>query len=101
MRQKLKESHNFTWISATRDAIELLKKVKDITYNYQSKKHLAHAIHEAKRRLYSFVQSRHMATQAYYEQFINLIDVVNHIGGTYGIKPGSCVANKSMDPNAP
>jgi hypothetical protein len=29
-----------------------------------------------------------MNTQAYYEQFNNLIDVVNHIVGTYGVKTG-------------
>ena len=75
-------------MSTTGDAIELLKNIKDTTYNYQSQKHLAHAIHDAKRRLYTFVQSRHMTTQAYYEQFNNLIDVVNHIGGTYAMEPG-------------
>ena len=83
MRQKIQANTN-----STGDAIELLKNIEDTTYNYQSQKHLAHAIHDAKRRLYTFVQSRHMTTQTYYEQFNNLIDVVNRIGGTYGIEPG-------------
>jgi hypothetical protein len=29
-----------------------------------------------------------MSMQAYFEQFTNLVDVSNHIGGSFGIKPG-------------
>jgi len=88
MRQRLEANESFNQISTKGDAIELLRMIKNTTYDYQSQKSLAHAIHDAKKRLYAFYQPRHMSTQAYYEQFINLVDVVNHIGGSYGIEPG-------------
>ena len=87
MRQRLEASENFQNIASQGDAIELLKTIKNITYNYQSQKYTPQAIHDAKRRFYQCYQPSNMTVQAYYERFINLIDVIDHIGGSIGYDP--------------
>jgi len=45
MRQRLVSANTFSQIASHGDAIELLKLIKSITYNYQSQKYLPRAIH--------------------------------------------------------
>ena len=87
IRQKIEATEDFSNIAPNGNAIELLKIIKDIAYNFQSQKYMPHALHEAKKRLYNCYQARHTTTQAYLESFQNCLDVVNHIGGTIGGDP--------------
>jgi hypothetical protein len=81
MRQRLESTDSFQLIASQGDAIELLKMIKNITYNYQSQKYTPQAIHDAKKRFYQCYQPSSMSVQTYYEQFMNLVDVIEHIGG--------------------
>ena len=86
MRQPLESANNFQTISTSGDAIELLKLIKSITYNYQSQRYMPQAIHEAKKGLYQCYQAPNMSMQTYYDRFINLVDVIEHIGVTIGVE---------------
>jgi hypothetical protein len=88
MRQKVEATVGYNEISEQANSIELLKIIKTIAFNFQSQKHLPHALHEAKRRCYSLIQTRNMTTQAYLELFQNTVDVIEHTGGSIGVKPG-------------
>jgi hypothetical protein len=46
------------------------------------------AIHEAKKKMYQCYHAPSMSVQAYYDRFINLVDVIEHIEGTFGTEPG-------------
>ena len=59
-----------------------------ISYNFQSQKYLPHLLYESKRRFYILFQGRTTATQAYLEQFQNMIDVIQQIGGSIGEDSG-------------
>jgi hypothetical protein len=87
MRQKLESTDSFQLTASQGDAIELLKMIKNITYNYQSQKYTPQAIHNAKKRFYQCYQPSSMSVQTYYEQFMNLFDVTGHIGGSIGCNP--------------
>jgi hypothetical protein len=87
MRQRLESTDNFQLIASQGDAIELLKMIKNITYNYQSQKYTPQAIHDAKKRFYQCYQPSSMSVQTYYERFMNLVDVIEHIGGGIGCDP--------------
>jgi hypothetical protein len=88
MRQKLEALSEFEAFSAEGNGIALLKAIKALTYNFQSQKYLPHALHESKRRFYIQSQGRHVTTQAYLEQFQNIVDVIEHSGGGIGSEPG-------------
>ncbi len=88
MRQKLEGLDGFGAMSATGSGIDLLKAIKDIAFNFQSQKYLPHALHESKRRFYLCSQGRLATTQAYLEQFQNVVDVIEHSGGLLGFEPG-------------
>lgn len=88
MRQKLEALVEFEALSAEGNGIALLKAIKALTYNFQSQKYLPHALHESKRRFYIHSQGQHVTTQAYLEQFQNIVDVIEHSGGGIGSEPG-------------
>jgi hypothetical protein len=65
----------------------LLKAIKNLVYNFQSQKYLPQALHESKRCFYFCVQGRHTTTSTYIEQFQNIVDVIEHSGGSIGKDP--------------
>jgi hypothetical protein len=77
MHQKVEASPGYVSVSQNGDAIELLKIIKDVAYNYQIQKYIPQALHEAKKRFYNCHQLRHQPTQVYFEYFQNQIDVIN------------------------
>jgi hypothetical protein len=87
IRQKIESTEDFSNIALSGYAIELLKIIKDIAFNFQCQQYMPHALHEAKRRLYNCYQARHTTTQAYLENFQNCLDVIHHIGGSIGNVP--------------
>jgi hypothetical protein len=87
MRQKLEAFKGFDDISSAGDGIRLLEAIKTLTYNYQSQKYLPHAIHETKRRFYTFGQGK-SSTVYYHEQFLNIVEVLDTIKAPVGIDAG-------------
>jgi hypothetical protein len=73
MPQKVEASPGYVSVSQNGDAIELLKIIKDVAYNYQIQKYIPQALHEAKKRFYNCHQLWHQPTQAYIEYFQNQI----------------------------
>ena len=69
------------------DGISLLKAIKSIVYNFQDQKYLAHSIHDAKHQFCLLSQGK-QTTQAYLEQFQNVVDMIEHCGGSIGFEPG-------------
>jgi hypothetical protein len=88
MHQKIEALDVFTNMSEDKDGLELLRAIKDITYNFQSQKKLSQALHKSKRRYYTLMQGKHVTTQAYLEQYQNVVDVLEHSGAHVGLEPG-------------
>jgi hypothetical protein len=85
MIQKLTAMGGFeTDIVAKSDALELLKAIRQITFNFESQKFEAHAIHAMMCQFYNQKQSSHMTAQSYLEHFTNNVNVVTLCGGTIG-----------------
>ena len=72
----------FGQMSTASDGLMLIRAITDITYNFQSQKYLPHSLHKSKQRFYMLVQVRTTTTQAYLKQFQNMIDVIQHSGGS-------------------
>jgi hypothetical protein len=88
MRQKAEALTIYETLTTGGDGLALLKAIKDLVYTFQSQKYLPHALHELKRRFYFCVQGRYMMTSTYMEQFQNIIEVIEHSGGSIGNDPG-------------
>jgi hypothetical protein len=54
MRERLDSTDTSQQSSTSGDAYEILEIIKSTTYNYQSRRYLPQAIHEAKKRQYQF-----------------------------------------------
>jgi hypothetical protein len=89
MKQKLEASDDFEDIALEQNGLELLKAIKNIVFQFQSQKYLPHALHESKRRFYQCHQSKYTTTAQYLEQFQNLVDVIEHSGGSIGVDGGT------------
>jgi hypothetical protein len=88
MRQKVEANDSFGHISATGDGLGLLTALKGVAYQFQGQKYLSHALHESMKRYYNCTQGKFVTTQAYLENFQNVIDVVVHSGGEIAGHPG-------------
>jgi hypothetical protein len=97
MRQKIESLEDFETISMASDGVALLTAIKNATYNYQSQKYRIESINEALRRLIGFRQGPNMATQDYYEQFLNRIDVYVHTGGSVAPHPGTITSEAASN----
>jgi hypothetical protein len=88
MRQKIEALDNHEQMATESDGLGLLRAIKNASFNFQSQKYVAHALHDAKRCFYLCSQSKHMTTQAYLEAFRGTLDVIEHTGGEIGHEPG-------------
>lgn len=88
MRQKIEALDDFEVMKATGDGIGLLRAIKTMSFSFQSQKYLPHALHDIKRRFYTCSQGKMNTTQAYLEQFQNIVDAIHHSGGSVGQEPG-------------
>jgi hypothetical protein len=66
----------FNTISMANDGIELLKTIKQVSFNFQNQKYLAHAVNEAKRRFFMTSQGWQSTVQEYLEQWMSHVDVL-------------------------
>jgi hypothetical protein len=88
MQQCLKAKDDFDATSKNADGTALLLGIKAIMFNFQSQKYLAYSLHELKSRLYTCCPGKFMMTQAYLEQFINTVEVIENSRGSIGNEPG-------------
>jgi hypothetical protein len=82
MRAKVEVKETYKMIVNIGDVLDLLKIFKTITHSFQSENFKTHALHEAKRRVYTACQDRAMTLQAPLERFRNMADVKEHCGGS-------------------
>ena len=88
MRQKIEALPIYSTLTTKGDGLALLKAIKNLVYNFQSQKYLSQALHESTRRFYFCAQGRHTTTSEYMEKFQNMVDVIEHSGGSVGHQPG-------------
>ena len=81
LQQRLEAEDGFSTMSANNDGLALLKAIKNITFHHQSQKYTPHNVFEAKRRFYTQCQGSRLATNEFFMQFMNNVEVVEHSGG--------------------
>jgi hypothetical protein len=96
MQAKIKASPAYAAFPATNDGIELLKAIKQVSFNFQSQKYLPHAVHEAKRRFSLMSQGRQSTVQEYLEQWMNHVDVIKLVEAN--IAPDEGIAKELAGP---
>jgi hypothetical protein len=96
MQAKVEATSRFNTISANNDGIELLKTIKQVSYNFQSQKYLPHAVHEAKRRFFLLNQGRQSTVLEYLEQWMNHVDVIKLVNAN--IAPDEGIAAEIAGP---
>ena len=96
LRAKLESDKDYVSMSKARDGVMLLKSIKGIVFNFQAHKHPVVSIHEARQRLSRFRQKKLTVAQ-YFEKFTNLVEQVEHCGGSVGNDPARLEAFMSVD----
>ena len=87
MRVKLESRPNHETIESTADSIGLLENIRTVMYQFQSERYAPLALHDAKRRFYTFAQDKHTTCQQYHETKNNA-EVIEYCGGALGNDPG-------------
>ena len=82
MRSKIEAKPSYKKVATKRDVLELLRFIKDVTHNFQSEKNPDQGLHEAKRRFYLQYQDQTVGVTQYHDKFTNMVDVIEHCGGT-------------------
>lgn len=88
LRTALASQDSFEEIDSSLNGLMLLQLIKSLVYQFHSQKYLGHSIHESIRRLAMLQQPRTMTVNTYLEHFQNLVEVIEHTGGTIGYHNG-------------
>ena len=88
MRARLESEGTFVQVARDSDAVELLKLIRGIAFNFQSQKYETLSVHEAVSHLVKLHQGKYTTCQGYLEHFNNAKDVLDHCGGTITAHPG-------------
>jgi Zinc knuckle len=102
VRAKIESAPNHEALQNAGDPIGLLLNIQSIMFNHQTSKYLPHAIHESLKSLYQFEQDSKTAAPEYYRLFKDMLNVVEHNGGTFGKNEGAinaCLRDKNIDPD--
>jgi hypothetical protein len=97
MRAKLEGFDTYDGICSSFDSIGLLKLTKSTVYKFQSQRHPARSIHQAKRQFDMIKQERHVTNSTYLDQFTNNTYVIEHIGGIIGEEPTLLLLRSQLD----
>jgi hypothetical protein len=81
LQQRVEAEEGFAKMSNENDGLLLLKTIKNITYRYQSQKYVPDSLFESKKRFYMQSQGK-LSTAEYHTQFMNLVAVIKHCGGS-------------------
>jgi stress response protein YsnF len=79
MRQRIEAASSFSPASTFGNAIELLKIIHNIAFDFESQQYFPHALYEAHKRFYNFQQGKHTSLQTYLESFQNNLQVIRQI----------------------
>lgn len=82
MQAKVKAANGFASAAADRDGLELLKLLKDISFNFESQKKLHHAIHDTKRRFFLLSMGKTQSPTEYLEHFTTAVEMMEHVGAS-------------------
>ena len=88
VRNRLEALNTYETMKQESDGLELLIAIKDLLYNVQDRKYVPLSIHLAKRQFYLNSQGRSTSVATYYEQFNNIIDMLEHCGASLGEDDG-------------
>ena len=103
VRNRLEALNTYETMKQESDGLELLIAIKDLLYNVQDRKYVPLSIHLAKRQFYLNSQGRSTSVAAYYEQFNNIIDMMEHCGASLGEDDGiitKVLEHNDIDPTA-
>ena len=88
MGNRLEALNTYETMKQESNGLELLVAIKDLLYNVQDRKYVPLSIHLAKRQFYLNSQGRSTSVAGYYEQFNNIIDMLEHCGASLGEDDG-------------
>ena len=78
LKATLEANTKYHKVSRNEDYIELLKTVKSVVYNPESKKHKCHSIFESKKLFHSHYQANSVSMDIYYENFNINVQVIEN-----------------------
>ena len=88
MHQKVEGTDAYNVTVSSHNGLALVLIIKEMVYQFQSSKYVMHATHEATRRVYTYSQGKYTTTAIYLEQYQNIIDVIEQVGGSIGRNEG-------------
>jgi hypothetical protein len=91
LRAKLEAKEGYEQMKTDYNTIELLKSIKDCVFKFSDQKYATHSVRDAIQKFHNAHQEKNSNAQTYFQRFKNLIDVVEHCGGTLGDHHGLVV----------
>jgi hypothetical protein len=84
MQAKIKSTTGFESMRDNTDSLELLQTIKGIAYKFEAQDNIYMAMDDAKNAFYTYVQSHDETNASYLTKFKNMVEVIEHYGGSVG-----------------
>jgi hypothetical protein len=85
MSAKLKALPTFKEVHTEKDPVKFLKSIKGLTFKFDSEREYEMSLVKALNKLYCIYQTKEMSNTHFLDKFNNLVDVIEHYGGTVGV----------------
>jgi hypothetical protein len=85
MISKLNTLPTFKEMQVNKDPVTLLQVIKGLTFKFDNEKEYEMSLVKAIDKLYQTYQTKDLSNIQYLEKFNNLINVIEHYGGTIGV----------------
>jgi hypothetical protein len=85
MISKLKALPKFKEMHVDKDPVTLLKVIKGLTFKFDNEKEYEMSLVETINKMYRTYQMKDLSNIQYFENFNNLINFIEHYGGSIGV----------------
>ena len=85
MIAKMKATPGFKDMHMNKDSLMLLKTIKGLTFQFDGEKEYEMSLVDAMDKLYRMFQTKEMTNTQFRDKFNNLIDIIEHYGGSVGV----------------
>jgi hypothetical protein len=84
LKEKLKSRQGYVSAQEANDASWLIIRIKELSFKFEEQKYFFLSMFEAKRKLFALKQANNQTIQDYHATFVNLVNAIEHFGGTFG-----------------
>ena len=94
LKAKLESTNNWKDIQKNKDALQLLKEIKNIIFKFEDESYPMHSLFKANESVYLIKQQEDESNVKYYERFCNAVEAAEQYGACFGVDEATLMTDE-------